>query len=264
MIGFRLEAAVHIITSSRTAMQNLMKCINRAGFHVEQFVLQSLASAYAVLSADDMDMGMLVIDMGGGTTDVILFYDSAPHHTSVLAIGGDRITHDISQIMRLPYDISEQLKVETGCCHMSLIDPDEIIVLPKSGARPEMEIRRQAVCQAIQDRVAEIFELVKKDLDDKNILPKATGGLVLTGGCAVMPGMCELAQDIFQLPARIGYPNVTGGMSSEVQSPLFATAVGLAKYALSSGYLDMTQESNRGENSNSSILKKILNWFRNF
>lgn len=229
MIGIRLESEVHIITGSVTSAQNLIKCVNRAGFRVDNVILQALASSKAVLRPEEKDMGVLMIDIGGGTTDVIVNYESAPYHTDVVPIGGKQITNDLSIVLKIPFDIAEKIKLESGCCYEPLVE-EEDIVIPSVGGWPATYISRKKICEIIQPRVAEIFLMVKKHLERKNYLKLLNSGIVITGGGSLMPGVAQLAGEIFNLPVRIGYPAGCGGLVEEYRNPMYSTAVGLVMF----------------------------------
>ncbi|MBN2051580.1 MAG: cell division protein FtsA [Spirochaetales bacterium] len=230
MIGIRLEAEVHIITGSVTAAQNLLKCVNRAGFRVEDIVLQSLASSMAVLSEDEKELGVLLIDLGGGTTDVLVHLDGAPYHTSVVAIGGEQVTSDLSIMLKTPMESAERIKKEAGCCYEPLVDDEEKIIVPGVGGWPAAEIPRLETTRIIQPRMTEIFQLVRDQLSKKGYLPRLGGGVVLTGGGALLKGAVDLAQEVFGLPARLGMPTDLGGLVKEYKNPSYSTAAGLVLY----------------------------------
>ncbi|MDR1894739.1 MAG: cell division protein FtsA [Spirochaetales bacterium] len=241
MIGIRLEAEVHIVTCSVTSAQNLLKCINRAGYRVQDIVLESLAASGVVLSPDEKELGVLLIDLGGGTTDVLVFLDGAPYHTGVVPLGGEQVTSDLSIMLKTPREAAERLKKESGCCFSSMVDSLEEVIIPGVGSWPSASIPRQKICGIIQPRMEEIFGLVREQLSRKDYLKHLTGGIVITGGGSLLPGAQELAMNIFNLPARIGLPIVEGAPNEEFLSPQAATAVGLAAYGLAE-----KEEYNRG------------------
>jgi len=263
MIGIRLEAEVHIITGSVTAAQNLLKCVNRAGFRVEDIVLQSLASSMAVLSEDEKELGVLLIDLGGGTTDVLVHLDGAPYHTSVVAIGGEQVTSDLSIMLKTPMEAAEKIKRESGCCYEPMVDDDEKIIVPGVGGWPSAEIPRLETTRIIQPRMTEIFSLVREQVSKKGYLPRLGGGVVLTGGGALLKGSAELAQEVFGLPARLGVPSDLGGLVREYKSPLYSTAVGLVLYGAQ--LAEMPDErpniSRKGKGGKGNRLKQ---WMREF
>lgn len=263
MIGIRLEAEVHIITGSVTSAQNLLKCVNRAGFRVNDIVLESLASSRAVLSTDEMELGVLMIDLGGGTTDVLVHLDGAPYHTGVVAVGGEQVTSDLSIMLKTPLDAAERLKKEAGSCYLPMVDIEEDVVIPGVGGWPSAAIPRREICRIIQPRMMEIFNLVKEQMLRKDYLKHLGGGVVLTGGASLLPGSAELAREVFGLPVRLGYPRPMGGLVAEYNSPAYATAVGLVLYgseimALDSGGRPGPKKGKDG------IGSKFKGWMKEF
>ena len=263
MIGIRLEAEVHIITGSVTSAQNLLKCVNRAGFRVEDIVLESIASARACLSDEEKELGVLMIDLGGGTTDVLVFADGSPYHTDVVAVGGEQVTTDISIVLKTPVEFAEKLKKESGCCYMPLIEDNEEILLPGVGGWPSATIPRAELCRIIQPRMAEIFNIIKEKMDKKGFLGHLRGGVVLTGGGSMMPGSAELARDIFGVPARIGYPFEFGGLVSEYKNPMYSTAVGLVMYGNETASREVDTRTG-GRRSKDGLGGKFRNWMKEF
>ncbi len=261
MIGIRLEAEVHIVTGSVTSAQNLLKCVNRAGFRVSEIVLESLASSKAVLTEDEKELGVLLIDLGGGTTDVLVHLDGAPYHTDVVALGGSQVTNDISIILKTPLDVAERIKKESGCCYMSLVEADEQVVIPGVGGWPSASIPRQELAKIIQPRMAEIFKLVKDQLDKKDYLRHLGGGVVLTGGGSLLPGAAELALEVFGIPARIGIPNKLRGLVDEYQNPMYSTAMGLVLHG-SEGAVG--QENSSARKRGDGLIDKLKGWMKEF
>jgi cell division protein FtsA len=259
MIGVRLEAEVHIVTSAVTSAQNLVKCINRAGFKVNSIILEPLASAKAVLSDDEKELGVLIIDMGGGTTDVLAFLEGSPYHTEILPIGSDQITNDLSIVLKTPIDAAEKIKREYGCCYMELVQENEEVVIPGVGGRPPYPKLRREIVEIIHPRMNEMLNMVKEQVDKKGYLRLLAGGVVLTGGGALLPGSVEIAQDVFDLPARIGIPKKMGGLVEEYSSPIYSTGIGLILYGLADRE---TEDRDKGRKAGS--LKSILDWFKEF
>ena len=261
MIGIRLESEVHIITGSVTSAQNLIKCVNRAGFRVDNIVLQSLASSKAVLRNEEKEMGVLMIDLGGGTTDVIVNYEGAPYHTDVVPVGGKQVTNDLSIVLKIPFDMAEKMKIESGCCYQQLIDENEDVIIPGVGGWPAAPIPRSRICEIIQPRITETLMMVKKQLDKKNYMKLLNSGIVLTGGGSLMPGITQLASEIFGLPARIGYPAGCGGLVEEFKNPMYATAVGLVMFTdeMTEKFDGKVTLSNEG-----SLVGRFKNWFKEF
>jgi cell division protein FtsA len=263
MIGVRLEAEIHIITGSVTSAQNLVKCVNRAGFKVEDIVLQSLAAAKAVLSKEERELGALLIDMGGGTTDILVYRDGSPYYTNVIPVGGTQVTGDISIMLKTPLESAEKIKREDGCCYPALAEEGQEIIIPGLGGRPPLALARKDLCAIIQPRIAEIFTMVRNKVDAKGFAGKFAGGVVLTGGGALLPGIVEMAQDFFGAAARIGIPTRQGGLASEFQSPEYAAAVGLVMFGAE--YLRPEARENTGEGKPSAggIFPLVRQWLKN-
>ncbi len=230
MSGVRLEVEVHIVTGAVTSVQNVIRSVNRAGLAVQDIVLQPLASAEAILSPDEKELGLLLVDLGGGTTDVALFRDGAIWYTGILALGGDHITNDIAVGLRTPAAEAEQLKKRDGCALAGLVHEDETVEVPSVGGRKPRVVSRQLLAEIIQPRVEEILTLVARDLTRAGLQDTATAGVVLTGGTSLLDGVVELAEQVFDLPVRRGAPDGVGGLSEVVRSPVYATGVGLALY----------------------------------
>ena len=231
MIGVRLEAEVHIITGSVTSAQNLIKCINRAGFRVTDIALDSIAASKAVLTEDEKELGVLLVDLGGGTTDVLVHLDGSPYHTNVISIGGAQVTNDLSILLKTPIEAAEKIKIDAGCCYLPLVDSEEEVVIPGVGGWPAASIPRKEMCKIVQSRMAETFSMVREQVEKKGYLQHLGGGVVLTGGGAQLDGAAELAKEMFGVPARIGYPLDVGGLVEEYRNPAYAAAVGLVEYS---------------------------------
>jgi cell division protein FtsA len=227
MLGSRLGVEVHLVTGAVTAVQNVVRSVNRAGLTVKDLVLQPLASAESVLTPDERDLGVAVIDVGGGTTDVALFRENAVWHTAVIPLGGDHITNDIAVGLRTPPADAEELKKNLGCAQTALTLEDETVEVPSIGGRKPRVLSRQTLSRIIQARVEEIFALVARGVRQAGLEDAATAGIVVTGGTAVMEGLPELAESIFDLPVRRGLPKWIGGFYDQVERPMYATAVGL-------------------------------------
>ncbi|TPV94934.1 MAG: cell division protein FtsA [Myxococcales bacterium FL481] len=242
MSGVRMEARAHIITASVASVQNLVKCCNRAGLDVVDVVLEPLASAMSVLHQDERDLGVVLLDMGGGTTDLAVYSEGTNVFTSVIVMGGHRVTQDIAHGLRTSVAESEAIKVRHGCALVSLLENDETLEVPGVGPRPPRPFQRKFLAEIIEPRVEEILLLAHQELVTSGYLEVAASGLVLTGGASRMDGICEIAEDIFQMPARRGAPVVgsasgsdafaltDGGFASVVQDPKYATGVGLVRY----------------------------------
>ena len=263
MIGVRLEAEVHIITGTVSSAENLIKCVNRAGFRVQEIVLESLASSEAVLTDDERDLGVLLIDLGGGTTNVLVHVDGAPYHTDVIAIGGHQVTSDLSIMLKTPIEAAEKIKRDAGCAFLPLVDGDEEVIIPGVGGWPAASIPRKEMCRIIQPRMTEILTMVRDQLEKKSLLRHLGGGVVLTGGGALLPGVADLSQDIFGVPARIGYPRQLGGLNPEYRSPAFSAAVGLVCYGAEAAKI-AGQPSAPTRKTGGSFLEKLKNWMKEF
>jgi cell division protein FtsA len=227
MIGVRLEAEVHIITGSVTTAQNLVKCVNRAGFKVDRLMLQSLAAARSVLTNDEKELGCLLVDLGGGTTDVLVYSEGAPYFSSVLPVGGAQVTNDLSIMLSVPMDAAERLKRDSASAWIESVESDETVIVPGVGGRAPAETPRRKLASIVQPRMEEIYGMVRERVEKMGYWDRIKGGVVLTGGGALMQGAAELAQEMFQMPVRIGNPITLGGLVEEYRSPLYATAVGL-------------------------------------
>ena len=232
MSGVRLEVEVHLVTGAVTSVQNVVRSVNRAGLAVQDIVLEPLASAEAVLSPDEKELGILLIDIGGGTTDAALFRDGAIWHTVILPLGGDHITNDIAVGLRTPSADAEELKKRYGCALTALVREDETIDVPSVGGRKPRQLSRQILSEIVQPRVEEIFTLIARDLAKAGLDDAPTAGIVITGGTSILEGIPELAEQVFDLPVRRGSPAPAGGLADVVRSPIYSTGFGLALYGL--------------------------------
>jgi cell division protein FtsA len=230
MSGVRLEAKVHIVTGAVASAQNIVKSCNRAGLEVADIVLEQLSSSEAVLSADEKELGVALVDIGGGTTDIAIFVDGAIKHTSVLSLGGNHLTNDIAVGLRTPMAEAERIKQKYGCCLSSLVGKDETIEVPSVGGRKPRVLSRQLLCEILEPRVEEIFTLVNREIVKSGLEDMIASGIVITGGSTILEGMPELAEQIFNLPVRRGLPQRIGGLTDVVNSPVYATGVGLVIY----------------------------------
>jgi cell division protein FtsA len=230
MSGVRLEVEVHIVTGAATSVQNVIRSVNRAGLTVQDVVLEPIASSEAVLFRDERELGVVVIDIGGGTTDVALLRDGAIWHTAILPLGGDHITNDIAVGLRTPMADAEELKKRYGCALTALVPAEETVDVPSVGGRKPRQLSRQVLSEIIQPRVEEIFTLVARELTRAGFSEAATAGVVVTGGTSILQGVPELAESVFDQPVRRGVPGDVGGLADVIKSPIYATAVGLALY----------------------------------
>jgi cell division protein FtsA len=227
MSGVRLEADVHIVTGAIISAQNIYKSIRRAGLEVKDLVLEPLASSYALLAPEEEELGVLLIDLGGGTTDIALFYDGCLRHTAVVGLGGKNITNDIAIGLRTPVDQAEILKKNFGCALARLADPNEMIEVPGVGGRKPKQISRSVLAAIIEPRVEEIYSLVLKEIRRTEFADCLAAGIVLTGGGSLMQGMAELAEQVFDMPAKMGCPGGIEGLSDVITNPMHSTGVGL-------------------------------------
>lgn len=267
MNGTRLEVRVHIVTGSVTNIQNIIKCCNKSGLTVKNIVLQPIASSYSILLPEEKDLGVGLIDIGGGTTDVAVFASNAIKHSSVIALGGDHVTNDIAIGLRTPFKEAEQIKKKYGCAFSELVDEDEMVEIPGIGDRKSREIPRRLLSEIIEPRMEEIYSIVKSELEKMNLMPLLASGVVLTGGTALMEGSLELAESVFELPVRLGKPQGIVGLKDAVDNPMYATGVGLVMYGFTKAKdeeeLNIDERKIRDEGSIfSMIVKKMKSWVK--
>ena len=230
MAGVRLEAKVHIVTGAVTSAQNIIKSVNRVGLDVNDIVLEQLASSEAVLSPDEKELGVALVDIGGGTTDIAIFSEGGIKHTAVLSLGGNYLTSDVAVGLRTPIVEAEKIKIKYGCAYAPMIPKDETIEVPSVGGREPRKISRQILGEIIEPRMEEIFNLVHREIVKSGYEDLLAAGIVLTGGTAILEGITELAEQVFNVPVRRGYPTGMGGLADIVNSPMYATGVGLVIY----------------------------------
>ena len=259
LVGVRLEVQVHIVTGAATSAQNLIKCANTAGLNVHDIVLEQLASSEAVLTDDEKELGVALIDVGGGTSDLAIFSGGSIKHTSVLGLGGNQITSDLAVGLQTPISDAEEIKKQWGCCRSSMIDPEEQIQVQGVGGRGVRTLSRSVLADVIEPRVSEIFTLLKREIEMSGYQEVIPSGVVITGGSAQLAGVVELAEEIFQIPVRTGHPNGVGGLVDVVNNPMYATAVGLLLY----GRRDQEDKRfpQRGEKTFSKVIRRVRAWF---
>ena len=262
MSGVRLEAKVHIVTGAVASAQNIVKSCNRAGVNVGDIVLEQLASSYAVLSADEKELGVAMVDIGGGTTDIAIYLDGAIKYTSVLSLGGNHLTNDIAVGLRTPMAEAEKIKKQYGCCLTSMVGKDENIEVPSVGGREPRVLSRQLLAEILEPRVEEIFTLVNREIIRSGYQDFIASGVVITGGTSILPGMPEMAEQIFNLPVRRGVPQDIGGLTDVVNSPIFATGVGLVKYG--SRNLKSHKFMIGQENVFDKVVRRMKEWLNEF
>ncbi|MBW8907239.1 MAG: cell division protein FtsA [Betaproteobacteria bacterium] len=262
MSGVRLEVKVHIVTGAVSAAQNIIKCVRRCGIEVKDLILQPLASSRAVLSEDEKDLGVCLLDIGGGTTDIAVFTHGAIRHTAVVPIAGDQITNDIAMALRTPTADAEAIKIRHGVALRQLADPNQMLEVPGIGERGTRSLSRQTLAEVIEPRVEELYSLVQQALRDSGFEELLSSGIVLTGGSSVMQGMVELGEEIFHMPVRIGVPRYAGGLADVVRAPRYATAVGLLLEGVAQVHHG---KLSRQSGSVKAVLGRMREWFqRNF
>ena len=257
--GARLEARVHVVTISENAEQNIVRCIQRCGLQVDKVVLQPLASGHAVLSEDERELGVCLVDIGGGTTDVAVYRGSSLHYASVIPIAGDQVTNDIAVALRTPLQAAEQVKLRYACALGQLVDPADTIEVPGMGERRPRRMERQNLAGVVQPRYEELLQLVRKELQHNGLEEAVVAGVVLTGGSSRVQGLVELAEEVFEMPVRRGLPQHVTGPEEIVGNPAYATGIGLLLYAW--------QESRnayaaRPPGGLTKTWRGVLNWFR--
>ena len=261
MSGVRLEAKVHIVTGAVSAAQNIVKCVRRCGLEVDDIVLEQLASSYAVLTEDEKELGVCLVDIGGGTTDIAIFIDGAIRHTAVIPIAGDQVTNDIAVALRTPTQFAEEIKIKYGCALRQLANVNESIEVPSVGDRPSRRLARQTLAEVIEPRYEELLGLVQAELRRSGYEGLVAAGVVLTGGTAKMEGVIELAEEVFHLPVRLGLPQNVMGLADVVRNPIHATGVGLLLFAC------LNRAANRGTDAKvrdgvKGVWGRMKGWFQ--
>jgi cell division protein FtsA len=262
MSGVRLEAKVHIVTGAVTSAQNIVKCCNRTGLNVADIVLEPLASAEAVLTSEEKELGVALVDMGGGTTDIALFHDGSVKHTAVLAIGGNHLTSDIAAGLRTPIGEAERIKQRYGYARTNMVTRDERVEVPSVGGRSARTISRQILCEIIEPRLDEIFQLIRREIAKSGYDGSLASGVVMTGGSTLLPGMVQMAEEVMGMPTRLGVPMHVGGLTDVISSPIYATGVGLVLYGMK------RQDKNffriRDDNIFGKVRGRMVDWFSEF
>ena len=256
----RLEAKVHIVTGAVASAQNIIKCANRAGLNVSDIVLQPLASSEAVLTEEEKELGVCLVDIGGGTTDIAIFQNGAIVHTVVIALGGHNLTNDIAVGLRTPIDHAERLKQKFGCSLTAMVDKADMIEVPSVGGRDPRVMGRQILSEILEPRVEEIFQLVHHEVERNGFSELLTSGVVITGGSTLLPGMTELAEEIMGVPVRRGIPRGIGGLVDVVKSPIYATGVGLVVYG--ARHQDRSMFRIREENVFKKVKRRMGEWLQ--
>ena len=260
MSGMKLEVKVHIVTGAVAAAQNIVKCIKRCGLEVSDLILQPLASSIAVLTEDEKELGVCLVDIGGGTTDIAVFKNGSIRHTAVIAVAGDQMTNDIAVAFRTPTQSAEDIKIKHGCALRQLADAREVVEVPGVDGRDARQLSIQTLAEVIEPRVVELYELVLQELRRSGMEEMIASGIVITGGSSMMRGMMELGEEIFHMPLRMGMPRYVGGLSEVVSNPRYATAVGLilmGKQQLERQITGQMESSSVGR-----IFEKMKSWFQ--
>jgi len=260
MSGVRLEAKVHMVTGAVSAAQNIIKCIRRCGLEVDDIILEQLASSQAVLTEDEKDLGVCLVDIGGGTTDIAVFADGSIRHTAVIPIAGDQITNDIAVALRTPTQYAEDIKIKYACALTQLANPDESIEVPSVGDRAPRRLARQTLAEVVEPRYEELLTLVQNELRRSGFEEICAAGIVLTGGCSKMEGVIELAEEVFHVPVRIGLPTRVSGLVDVVRNPIYATGVGLLMYGDKHNRTNYWDQ--KAEWGMQGLWQRMKNWFQ--
>lgn len=261
MSGVRLEAKVHMVTGSLSAALNITKCVERCGLQVNDIILEQLASSESVLSEDEKELGVCLVDIGGGTTDIAVFYQGAIRHTAVIPVAGDQMTNDIAVALRTPSPAAEEIKRKYACALPQLIANDEEIEVPSVGDRPARCLSRRTLVEVVEPRYEELFQLIQAELRRSGFEGMMAAGVVLTGGSSKVEGSVELAEEVFNMPVRLGIPQDLHGLKEEVTDPAFATTVGLLIYAREHTRYEPGHEPTKMSSNQVSVLHRMKNWF---
>jgi len=262
MSGVRLEAKVHLVTCAVNAAQNIEKCIRRCGLEVEEIILEQLASSYSVLTDDERELGVCLVDIGGGTTDIAIFTDGSIRHTGVIPIAGDQVTNDIAMALRTPTQHAEEIKIKYACALTQLAGADDTIKVPSVGDRPPRDLSRQSLAEVVEPRYDELFTLVQAELRRSGFEDLVPAGIVLTGGTSKMEGVVELAEEIFHMPVRVGYPQTVRGLNDIVRNPVYATSVGLLQYGMLHRVDSGAASSGKSVNAAEGVLSRAKAWLQ--
>ena len=261
MAGVRLEAHVHVVTAALSATQNISKCVARCGLTVDELIMQPLAASYAVLTDDEKDLGVCLVDVGAGTTDIAIFTGGAIRHTACIPIAGDQVTNDIAVALRTPTQHAEDIKIKYACALSQLANPDETIEVPSVGDRPPRRLARQTLAEIVEPRYEELFGLVRDELRRSGFEELIAAGIVITGGSAKMEGAVELAEEVFHMPVRLGSPQYVDGLMDVIRNPIHATGVGLLLY----GYENLSRRDRRSTpigGSMGEVWDRMKSWFQ--
>lgn len=260
MSGVRMEAKVHIVTCANDMAKNIVKCVERCDLKADQLIFSALASSYAILTDDEKELGICVVDMGAGTMDIAVFTGGALRHTAVIPVAGNQVTSDIAKIFRTPLSHAEDIKVKYACALRQMVSMEENIEVPSVGGRPARSMSRHTLAEVVEPRYQELFELIQEELRECGLEDQIAAGYVLTGGTAKMEGVVEFAEEVFQMPARVAQPSDVCGLKEYVNDPTYSTVVGLLHYGMQAN-LQQNNEHNKSE-SVGSIGTRILAWFK--
>jgi cell division protein FtsA len=260
MSGVRLEAKVHLVTGAVSAAQNIIKCVRRCGLDVDDIILEQLASSYSVLTEDEKELGVCLVDIGGGTTDIAVFCDGAIRHTAVIPIAGDQVTNDIAVALRTPTQSAEEIKIRYACALRQLANPDEEIEVPSVGDRAPRRLARQTLAEVVEPRYEELMSLIQSELRRSGFEELIAAGIVLTGGSSKMEGVVELAEEVFHMPVRLGVPQYVSGLVDVVRNPIHATGVGLLLYG-QQGRMAGSPDTGSGSPMQS-VWERMKSWFQ--
>ncbi|MDP0562300.1 MAG: cell division protein FtsA [Candidatus Endonucleobacter sp. (ex Gigantidas childressi)] len=260
MSGVRLEAKVHLVTCAVNAAQNIENCIRRCGLEVDDIILEQLASSYSVLSEDEKELGVCIVDIGGGTSDIAIFTDGAIRHTAVIPIAGDQVTNDIAMALRTPTQNAEDIKIKYACALAQLARADEMVKVPSVGERAPRELTRQALADVVEPRYEELFTLIHAEIRRSGFENLIPAGVVLTGGTSKIEGAIDLAEEIFHMPVRLGLPHDVKGLSDVVYNPIYATGVGLLHYGRNEHKKGRRDNVFNGQNQ--TVMDRIKTWFQ--
>ncbi len=260
MSGVRLEAKVHMVTGAVSAAQNIIKCVRRCGLEVDDIILEQLASSYSVLTDDEKELGVCMVDIGGGTTDIAIFTEGAIHHTANIPIAGDQVTNDIAVALRTPTQHAEDIKVKYACALTQLASAEESLEVPSVGERPTRRLARQTLAEVVEPRYEELFNLVQAELRRSGFEDRIAAGIVLTGGSSKMEGAVELAEEIFHMPVRLGVPQYVSGLSDVVKNPIYSTGVGLLLFGRKQ--IDESAPKVNMDGGMKNIFERMKSWFQ--
>ena len=260
MSGVRLEAKVHMVTGAVSAAQNIIKCVRRCGLEVDDIILEQLASSHSVLTDDEKELGVCLVDIGGGTTDIAVFTEGAIRHTAVIPIAGDQVTNDIAVALRTPTQYAEEIKIKYACALTQLASVEETIEVPSVGDRPDRRLARQTLAEVVEPRYEELFTLIQAELRRSGFEDLCAAGVVITGGSSKMEGAVELAEEIFHMPVRLGFPQYISGLVDVVRNPVYSTGVGLLLFGYQNRALRET-EARLGSGFRG-VLRRMKSWFQ--